>query len=188
MPNGSSIESAKPSFSEIVEGRDVALAEEIVKNLVSEGIVVPVYYYEPGKRKTEVAVDRRPGQENYSVTEKLKREGTLLGAIVPSGESEFVYIGIRESGLVIKIEDARFNDWYSRKRIATYDTNDTTFRECISLGSFERILMTEDENPEEFNKRVVAAVETARVEAIKNKERRADARDNLKRALFGGQK
>jgi hypothetical protein len=167
-------ESERPQFSEIMEGKDV-----------SEGIVVPVYYFEPGERRTKVLVDRKVGEEDYSVRQKLVREGTLLGAIVPAEQGEYVYIGIREPGFIIKVEDSRFADWYSLDRNSSYDINDPRFRQSISGRTFGEVTMTEDDNPEEFNRRVVAAVESARAKEKKNKAQRVESRNKLKQGLFG---
>lgn len=178
----------KPSFEEIVAGKDVALGKEIVESLMSEDIGVSIYNESLSKSKTKVSIDRKPGEDDYQVRESREAPRILVGFAVPTeNEGEFIYFGIEEQGLVFntKRESIRteFNPEINRTHSIFRDRLIESFSEIYP--EYVNITLKEDDSPEEFNKVFVASIERERDKVKRKKASRSESRKNLKQGLFG---
>jgi len=177
----------KPSFEEIVAGKDVALGKEIVEHLRSEDIGLSIFKRTATESKKRITYDRKPGEEDFSVREKQEVPSTLLGIVVPTeNEGEFVYFGIAEQGFVFNTNyDVLLTDFNPDINQAWYRGADK-FIEALSRTYYHHINITlkEDDNPEEFNKVFTASVERRREKVRQVKMRRAETRTKLERGLF----
>lgn len=69
----------KPSFLEIVAGKDASLGKEIVQRLKNEGVGLTVKSLS-FETKHEIAIDRAPGENSFNVREKTRKEKELQRA------------------------------------------------------------------------------------------------------------
>ena len=178
----------KPSFEEIVAGKDVALGKEIVERLRSEDIGISIFKQTYTESTTKITYDRKPGQENFSVRKKQEVPSTLLGIVVPTeNEGEFVYFGIAEQGFVFNTNyDILLTDFNPDINQVWYRSDDKFIESLSRVYSYYiNITLREDENSEEFNKVFTASVERRREKVQQVKMRRAETRTKLERGLFG---
>ena len=179
----------KPSFEEIMGGKDVALGKEIVEQLRSEDVGVTIYKKVYSEEKTKIDVNRKAGEEDYSIKKTTDFPSTLLGIVIPTeNEGEFVYIGIQEQGFVFNTESESRREDYNPEINNSYDTDSDKFIESITslkLLYKTNVVLREDENPEEFNKVFAASVEKGREKMKRKKAIRTESRKKLMKGLFG---
>jgi hypothetical protein len=179
----------KPSFEEIVAGKDVALGKEIVENLKSEDIGVSIIKTVYTEKKTKIDINRKVGEENFSVRERHEFPSTLLGIVVPTeNEGEYIYFGIEEQGFVFNTEYKRFRADLNPEINSVKIVGQDKFIEALAERDviFEaKVTLKEDENGEEYNRIFAASVERERDKVKRKKVRRTETRKNLKQGLFG---
>ncbi|KKQ85957.1 MAG: hypothetical protein UT08_C0003G0120 [Candidatus Woesebacteria bacterium GW2011_GWB1_38_8] len=139
-------ETSKPSMEEIFGGKDVFLGKEMVDNLIAEEVGLPVYRYTINERKTNFIVDRKPGEDDFTVREKSEVPQQLQGLILPTGnQDEFVFFGIQEPGFVFKCRDALSSERFDPQKRTSYKHSRDRFSGLVSdISSFEATLSEDD--------------------------------------------
>ena len=136
-------------------------------------------------------VDRVVGEEDFEVRQKEEFPQKLMGILIPTGESyEYVYLGIHESGLVIKVEDEygkrrdQFNKDSNQPLYLNWDRFVDYFTFANTLGR-NKVVLKEDEDPDRFFEIVVSSVDAQRQKMQEAKNKRLEVRQKLISKLFG---
>lgn len=180
-----------PSWQEAFKGKDVVRGGELVEALVVEEVGLPVFSRKLQEKKVRVMVDRAPGEEDFEVRQKEEIPQKLMGILIPTGGGcEYVYLGIHESGLVIKVEGEydkerdHFNKDSNQPLYLNWDRFIDYFTFANTLGE-NKIILKEDEDPDRFFEIVVSSVEVQRQKMQEAKNKRLEVRQKLISKLFG---
>lgn len=182
----------KANWEEAFRGRDVVRGGEIVNNLLSEGVGIPVNSMNFEEKKTRFMVDREVGEEDFVVRRREERNSKLLGLLLPAQDkNEFVYLGVEEGGFVFRTSDDRSVEFH-KDTTTSFDLNWKRFGDYLSnsistriLGS-AKIILKEENDPAHFMEIVVGSVQKERERMQEVKEKRANVREDLMKRLFGG--
>lgn len=180
-----------PSWQEAFKGKDVVQGGELVEALVVEEVGLPVFSRKFQEKKVRVMVDRAPGEEDFEVRQKEEFPQKLMGVLISTGgKCEYVYLGIHESGLVIKVEDEygkgrdHFNKDFNQPLYLNWDRFVDYFTSANALGK-NKIILKEDEDPDRFFEIVVSSVEIQRQKLQEARNKRTEIRQKLISKLFG---
>ncbi len=187
-------EQNKPNWQEIFKGKDVVRGEEIVNNLLSEGVGIPVYTRNLNDKKVSLMVDKQVGEQDVTFRQKEERNDRLLGLLIPTAEkNEFVYLGIEEGGFVFRTDDRRASEFHKDTASSFLTYNRQRFGEWVSFlvqsgyKQDTKVILKEEDDPSRFMEVVVSAVAKEREKMQQVKEKRAGIRDDLMKKLFGQQ-
>lgn len=186
-------EQPKPSWEEAFQGKDVARGRELVDKLLYEGVGLPVYDQNFSDTKVKVLVDRKPGEEDYTVRHKEENDRRLMGLVLPTeSKNEFVYLGVNEGGFVFWAADDRVND-FNPDTSTSFEINWRRFGDYVNSSVLPReledvrLILKEEDGPARFMEVVTSAVQRQRERMQSVREKRATVREDLLKKLFGEQ-
>jgi len=179
------------SAREIFEGKDTVVGEKLVEMVIAEEIGVPVYQVNFRNKKINLLSDRKPGENDITFRQKEEFEEKLIGTILPvaNTQNEYIFLGIREGGIVFAINDDFHKKYwgpkFDRLTSARFDCDDSFQKTILNVSSGTKVTFVEHQSPQAFIKIAIESVEAKRQVLKAIKEKRSETRKELLAKLYG---